>query len=342
MAPRREQSPHADVCVIIAAKDAGATIARATSSALAEARVAEVVVVDDGSRDDATENAARSADDGSGRLRVLRLPENHGPAHARNFAIENSSAPFLAILDADDFFIPGRFDFMLDGGDWDFVADNILFLDERLAESMPQVPVFDPEPSFVGFKEFIEGNISRKGAERGEIGFLKPVMRRSFLNRHNLRYDPSLRLGEDFDLYARALAFGARYKVVRHCGYGATVRADSLSGRHRTLDLKHLYEADRKILATLPLGKQDAEILRRHERHIRARYELRDFLDRKAQSGLFGAAAGMMLRPLAMPAVIAGVASDKWHAAKSRRAGSPVREVEPPRYLLAGRVTAQK
>lgn len=342
MAPRREESPHADVCVIIAAKDADATIARAVASALAEERVAEVVVVDDGPRDDATERAARSADDGSGRLRVLRLPENHGPAHARNVAIENSSSPFLAILDADDFFLPGRFDAMLDGEDWDFVADNILFLDERLAGDAPQVPVFDAEPSFVGFKEFVDGNISRKGAERGEIGFLKPVMRRSFLNRHDLSYNPSLRLGEDFDLYARALALGARYKVVRHCGYGAIVRADSLSGRHRTLDLKRLYEADRGILATLPLGQENAAVLRRHERHIRARYELRNFLDRKAQAGLARAGLEMMTRPHALPAVVAGVASDKWHAAKNRSAGAAVREIEPPRYLLAGRVAAQK
>ncbi len=342
MAPHREQSPQADVCVIIAAKDAGATIALAVASALVEPRVAEVVIVDDGSGDDETEKAARLADDGSGRLHIVRLHENYGPAYARNVAIDNSSSPFLAILDADDFFLPGRFDTMLDGEDWDFVADNILFLDERHAGSAPRVPVFDADPSFVGFEEFVDGNISRKGAERGEIGFLKPVMRRSFLSQHNLAYNPSLRLGEDFDLYARALALGARYKVVRHCGYGAIVRAGSLSGQHRTLDLKRLYEADRDILATLSLGQANAAVLRRHERHIRARYELRNFLDRKAQAGLVNAGLEMIRRPHALPAVVAGIASDKWQAARNRQAGGAVREVEPPRYLLTGRIAAQK
>ena len=63
------------------------------------------------------------------------------------------------------------------------------------------------------------------------------MLRRSFLDAHGLRYNEDLRLGEDYDLYARALAKGARYKVVHGCGYAAVVRSDSLSGRHKTRDL---------------------------------------------------------------------------------------------------------
>ena len=39
------------ICVVIAAKDASATIGRAVTSALAEPEVAEVIVIDDGSAD---------------------------------------------------------------------------------------------------------------------------------------------------------------------------------------------------------------------------------------------------------------------------------------------------
>ena len=49
-----------DVCVIIAAKNAEATIARAVASALAEPESAEVVVIDDGSSDE-TEAAMNAA-----------------------------------------------------------------------------------------------------------------------------------------------------------------------------------------------------------------------------------------------------------------------------------------
>ena len=120
----------ATVCVIIAAKNASCTITRAIRSALREGRVAEVVVVDDGSTDNTAETS-RAADDGSGRLRVLSLEMNKGPAFARNHAIAHSSAPLIAVLDADDFFLAGRFDRMLAENDWDFVADNIVFIDGR-------------------------------------------------------------------------------------------------------------------------------------------------------------------------------------------------------------------
>ena len=88
-----------DVCVIIAAKNAEATIARAVASALAEQETAEVIVVDDGSTDQ-TVAAARSADDHSGRLTIARFESNRGPSAARNHAIAISRAPVLATHDS--------------------------------------------------------------------------------------------------------------------------------------------------------------------------------------------------------------------------------------------------
>jgi succinoglycan biosynthesis protein ExoU len=329
----------ATVCVIIAAKNASGTIARAIRSALREDRVAEVVVVDDGSTDE-TAATSRAADDGSGRLRVLSLDTNQGPAFARNHAIANSSAPLIAILDADDFFLAGRFDRLLAEDDWDFVADNIVFVDGRGQVVEPDVPEFEAAPRLLDLRGFIEGNISKRDASRGEIGFLKPVMRRSFLEAHGLQYKKELRLGEDYDLYARALLKGARYKIVHGCGYGAVVRPDSLSGRHRTLDLKRLYEADRAILATPGLPKDSAAALRRHERHIRGRYELRRFLDVKAEAGTWKAGLYALANPSAIPAIAGGVAADKLAAFEARRKPDTAKPAAL-RYLLPATV-AQK
>src|SRR6185312_584895 len=310
------------VCVIIAAKNAQATIGRAIASALRETRVAEVVVVDDGS-DDLTTEASLAADDGSGRLRFLKLPQNRGPAFARNHAIAQSRSPLIAILDADDFFLRGRFDTMLDGEDWDFVADNIVFIDERSAgQAEPAVPRFEAAPRFLDLSGFIDGNISRRGASRGEIGFLKPIMRRAFLDAHGLRYDETLRLGEDYDLYVRALLNGARYKIVHGCGYGAVVRSDSLSGKHRTEDLKRLYEADRAILASQAIPNEAAAKLRRHERHIRDRYE------RRCRRSLAGSppTSSIPLRPGAAKASsrrCRAICCRPVAAFRNRRGGSP-------------------
>jgi succinoglycan biosynthesis protein ExoU len=329
------------VCVVIAARNAAATIQRAVRSAQREGRVAEIVVVDDGSSD-GTAEAARAADDGTGRLRVLQPGGNRGPAFARNHAIAHSAAPLIAILDADDFFLKGRFDRLVGKDDWDFVADNIVFIDQRDADlAEPAVPDFDDQPGFLDLPGFVEGNTPRRGGTRGELGFLKPVMRRSFLDAHGLRYNEELRLGEDYDLYVRALAFDARFKVVHGCGYAAVVRPDSLSGRHKTRDLQRLYEANRAILAWPAIDAAAAKALRRHERHARGRYELRRFLDAKSETGLLRAGLSALARPSALPAIVGGLAADKFDAFTAR-ANPAGEKPAAPRYLLSSGGTARK
>lgn len=324
-----------DVCVIIAAKNASATIGRAVASALAEPETTELVVLDDGSTD-TTAAAAEAVDDGSGRLKIIRFSENQGPAAARNHAIAHSRASLLAVLDADDFFLPGRFQRLFREANWDFIADNIVFVDEAgAAQASRAVPRFQSQARLLDLKGFIEGNISRRGKQRGEIGFLKPVMRRSFLDAHGLRYQDSLRLGEDYDLYARALARGARYKIVHGCGYGAVVRHDSLSGSHRTDDLKRLFEADRAMLADPTFPADAARLIHRHERHIRGRYELRHFLDLKKARGPGAALGYMMARPGAIPAIVGGILADKTERFRPRQAAAPADAGTPAfRYLL--------
>ena len=93
------------VDVVIAALDRADTIERAVSSALMQDAVRAVIVVDDGSTDD-TAARARQCDLDSKRVIVERLHFNLGPAAARNVGIGISTAPWLAILDADDFFLP--------------------------------------------------------------------------------------------------------------------------------------------------------------------------------------------------------------------------------------------
>ena len=325
----------ASVCVIIAAKNAADTIEMAIASALHEPEVAEVVVVDDGSSD-GTAAAAQRADDGSARLKIVTFEKNRGPSAARNHAIEISSAPLISILDADDFFFEGRFQRMLAADDWDFVADNIAFVDaETVVLARQRLDRFPDRPIFLDLVAFVEGNISKRGVRRGEIGFLKPVMRRSFLDAHKLRYREEMRLGEDYDLYVRALADGARYKVIHSCGYGAVVRGNSLSGSHRTEDIRRLYEADRAILANYKLTPAASAAIRKHKSHVRGKYELRRFLDIKNQSGPGAALAYAAANPIAVPAIAGGIFMDKTERFRSP-GGIPVAAIGSGglRYLL--------
>ncbi|WEZ85287.1 glycosyltransferase family 2 protein (plasmid) [Rhizobium sp. 32-5/1] len=317
-----EQDNH--VCVVIAAKNAGDTIARAIRSSLNQVETTEVLVIDDGSSD-GTAKISRGADDGTGRLRVLSFETNRGPAAARNHAIAQSKSPIIAILDADDFFFPDRLKNLLAQKDWDFIADNIAFVDEeKAADAHLRLDAFPPAPRKLTLSEFIQGNISKRGVRRGEIGFLKPLMRRSFLDRHDLRYRDELRLGEDYDLYARALTKGAHYKIIHSCGYGAVVRGNSLSGSHRTIDLKRLFEADKAMLAQGGLAPEVRKLISQHERHIRGRYELREFLDIKSEAGSMAALGHVARRPIAIPAIVSGIWNDKTERFRSRSAEAPM------------------
>ncbi len=328
---------HQTICVIIAAKDAADTIGIAIRSALDEAHVSEVLVVDDGSTD-GTAEAARGVDDGTGRLKVVSFDRNRGPSAARNHAIAMATAPLIAILDADDFFFAGRFGPMLAEDDWDLIADNIAFVHGQAEAIRPER--FEARTRTMPLVEFVEGNISRRGLKRGETGFLKPVIRRAFIEAHGLRYKEEMRLGEDYDFYVRALASGARYKVIEHCGYGAVVRPNSLSGRHRTEDLRKFYEADEAILADPALSDAARAIITQHRDHIRDRYELRAFLDVKSGAGKLAAIRHILGRPRALPTVATGVFLDKLDLlrAKSKAAAEP----SGMRYLLPGVPVAQK
>jgi succinoglycan biosynthesis protein ExoU len=264
------------VDVVIAAWNRADTIERAIRSALAEPEVGKVIVVDDASADDTAARAERIGVE-TNRVIVSRLPSNAGPSAARNKALELSSAPWIAILDGDDFFLPGRIGKLLHGADdLDFVADDVLQIEEALvgkAEPAPALGKALSGPSQLDFRSFVLGNISRRGALRRELGFLKPLMRRSFLDLHGLRYDRTLRLGEDYAFYARALALGARFLMTPARGYVSVVRSNSLSGRHTKEDLERLRDVDLKLSAMTNLSDADRRALRRHYRSIDAKVQ---------------------------------------------------------------------
>ncbi|MGB3556875.1 MAG: glycosyltransferase family 2 protein, partial [Jannaschia sp.] len=202
------------VTVIVAAHNCAPTIDRAIASALEQAETAEVIVVDDASSDDTVVRAGAWTER-DGRVHVISLSENAGPAGARNRAMDAATGDVLAILDSDDFFGPGRLAHLLGDVGWDMAADNVVFVREDATDTLDFAALPGADCGFddLGLGRFVRGNLSDGLRARGEMGFLKPLMDRRFLERNGLRYDPSLRLGEDYDLYMRMLLAGARFRV---------------------------------------------------------------------------------------------------------------------------------
>lgn len=265
------------ITVIIAAYNAEKTIRRAILSALAEADISEIIVVDDASTD-TTSTAARQCDDGSGRLKVLVQDVNAGPSAARNRALRESSAPWVTVLDSDDFILVGRMAGLLAHSDgYDLIADDMYQVDENNVDGQRRLLLGDKVvlPMTVGLTDFVLSNVTQKNRERAELGFIKPLMRRDFLNKHHLTYRENMRLGEDYELYARALGLGVKMIVVGAQGYVSVVRQTSLSSNHSEHDLLQLRNCDDDLMRDLTLTPQAYEAIRQHRISIDCRLQWR-------------------------------------------------------------------
>lgn len=92
------------VSVVIPAYNCEDKIIASVMSAFRQPECGEVVVVDDGSKDNTVDTLKTIKDD---RLKVL-VQKNSGACIARNTGIEAALLPYIALLDADDEFLDGH------------------------------------------------------------------------------------------------------------------------------------------------------------------------------------------------------------------------------------------
>lgn len=238
-----------DATVIIAAWNAEATLVRAVKSALAQTVPVEVVIVDDASTDETARVAQGLARDP--RVKLIRQSENAGPAAARNAGLDAASSAWVAVLDADDTMRPDRLERMMElaartGAD--AVYDNLLLVDADgwPLSSVPYVAGRN-RPEAWTLSDFLAGNQARPG--RASLGYLKPLLRNSFLKAYDLRYDETLRNGEDFHLMLALLTQGGRLWFLPEAGYFYTTQKGSISNRLDPLHARALASADAAFLA---------------------------------------------------------------------------------------------
>ena len=254
----------AEVAVIIAVYNGESFVDGAIESAMEQTIPVEVLVVDDGSTDQ-TVAVAEDAAGGDPRVQVVRQPVNGGPSVARNRALDMASAEWVTVLDADDRMAPDRLERLTQkaaAGNWDMFADDLMRVTDwsRLSDYRRHWRDDPIGEMAVDFETFWRENDFHHTGHHREMGFLKPVMRRATLNGAGIRYREDMRLGEDADLYGRALLSGMRFAVTDPCGYYAYDRPGSLSKAHRAGVLEYTYRAAAELMndPRIPSGGRSA------------------------------------------------------------------------------------
>ena len=226
------------VSIVVASHDAAGWLPQSLASARAQTlRDIEILVVDDGSTD-ATPALLHELAAAEPRLRPLRRDRRGGPSAARNLALDHARGRWVALLDADDAFLPERLTRLValaERRGAELMADDLLLedVDQRVVLGRHLgTAAIAAAPQPLGLADFIARDMSE--ATHGEsraIGYLKPLLCRDFLERHRLRFDEQLQGGEDFCLYAEALAAGGRFFLADEAHYVYRLRSGSLSSR---------------------------------------------------------------------------------------------------------------
>jgi len=250
--PARQPSPR--VSIVMANYNGARFILDAIASAARQTlRDIEIIVVDDGSTDDSVALVTRAAAQDP-RIRLLRNEGVGGPASARNLALDAARGSWIAVLDSDDIMHPRRLESLLEIArtrDADIVADNqIVFDHARLAPSRPLLSRRQIPTGPVATVDYINSNAFFSSGV--PLGYLKPLFRRCLLERTGCRYDPHLRIAEDYDFVLRLLLAGARFHVSSQLTYFYRRHHHSISHRLSVRTLQPMLAADDRV-RTAPL-----------------------------------------------------------------------------------------
>jgi hypothetical protein len=322
-----EPGPVPTFSVVIAAHDAAGTIGEAVESAFAQTLAAlEVIVVDDGS----TDGTMAALEPYLDRIACIRK-QRGGAASARNAALEQVRGDFIAVLDADDAYLPERLEALTELAvarpDLDILCtDAFLEVERRPAETFSEGCAFE--------------TVDQRTAILERCFCIAPAYRRTTLVDAG-GFDESLRTGSDWECVIRLVYSGALAGAVDAPLYRYRLHDRSLtSDRVRTLGdrialLEHvgqtttLENRERAVLANSLAAQRAYLALTEAEAALRSR-------SHDARKRAFAAArspgVGLRSRAAALAAAVAPeVAARVLERREVRRGHSRLRRTLPGR-----------
>lgn len=154
----------------------------------------EVVVIDDGSTDGSAEVAGKFQP----RVKVVQLPHS-GIGSARNEGVRSAQGEFLAFLDSDDLWTPGKLASQLESFERNPSLDMVFgqmtqFVSPELVDQLAGKVRFDEAPA----RAFLPGALMIRRDSFLRVGF----------------FEENLKVGEYIEWHMRALERGLEFEVV--------------------------------------------------------------------------------------------------------------------------------
>lgn len=193
-----------EISVIIPAFNAAKTIIRAIDSVRAqECDALEILIIDDGSSDNTIEVVRSVAREGE-QIRIFQMEKNQGVSAARNVGIRNAKGTYIAFLDADDIWLPGKLKNQIE----------MIKSDSSITLVSCNSQLLSPTGEFLK-----EGHVNRPPVQG--VDAWKTLLTYNFLPTPTVftytelvreigGFDESLKVGEDLDLWIK---LGLRGKI---------------------------------------------------------------------------------------------------------------------------------
>lgn len=158
----------------------------------------ELIIVDDAS-DAACKSIINELCDGKTNVRVIHNETNIGLTKSLNKGLDAANGEFIARMDADDISLPDRFEkqinFFEKNQDVEIVGTGVVSFGEETKFMSPPKGYTNDEAQC---NLFFSSTLCHPSV----------MIRKQFLDKHNLRYDESVKKGQDYDMWERCGVYG--------------------------------------------------------------------------------------------------------------------------------------
>jgi len=218
-----------DVSVIVPTYNAEKFVARALRSAAGQQGVGrvEIIACDDASKDGTVAELRRLSAE-LPNLRILENTVNGGPSARRNQGGAAARGAWIAVLDADDAYAPGRLARLIaeaEAGGYEVISDLPLLYDLTAGCPEPDQPQVAAGTQPIELADLVDPT-PRKGID---LGLLKPMFRRRLAEAGLWHYPEKVRHGEDFELYFNLLSQGVHFGLLGEAHYIFSTRVGAVS-----------------------------------------------------------------------------------------------------------------